>query len=397
MTELEPIIDRNLAELVKLRHEIHRNPELAYEETGTAQRILSRIEGLPGMQIRTPVATTGIVATLGADKSGACVALRADMDALPIQEEGEEGVERPYRSQVPGRMHACGHDGHITCLVGAAQVLCEIVDELEGPVKFVFQPAEEGGAGARKMCEEGVLEDPPVAAVFGLHGWPALPQGVIALRAGSMLASADRFFIVVKGQGAHAAFPHQGIDPVLIASHVVVALQSIVARNTDPLDSAVVTVARISGGTAENIIPSSVQLSGTLRTLRQETRSMVFEHIERLAQHTASALGGSAEVEFEEGYPALANDERATRFVEQTAADTGGDISCESMEPVMGAEDFAYYAERVPAAFFALGVRPPERSTYPLLHQPDYDFHDDAIRHGVRMHAELARGFWRRW
>jgi amidohydrolase len=311
------------------------------------------------------------------------------MDALPIEEIGDHA----HRSQVPGKMHACGHDGHVTCLVGAARALAQIADELEGPVKFLFQPAEEGGAGGRRMCEEGVLENPPVQAIFGLHGWPSLDQGVVGLRSGPFLAYSDRLRIAVRGTGAHAAFPHEGIDAVLIASHVVVALQSIASRNTDPLDCVVITMAQIHGGTADNVITEQIDLSGTVRTMRAQTRLDTFERIRRVAAGTAAAYGGAAEVTVIEGYPLLENDARAIEFV-RGVADEVTDVQALDIPPVMGGEDFAFYAQQVPAAFFGLGVRPPGDDSYPKLHQPDYDFADAAIAHGAAVHVEIARRFW---
>ena len=390
MRDLQPLIASLLPELVELRHDLHRHPELGYEEHETAARIVSQLQDVPGIELRTGVAGTGVVATLGAERTGACVALRADMDALPIEELGDHA----HRSTVPGKMHACGHDGHVTCLVGAARVLAQLGDELEGSVKFLFQPAEEGGAGGRRMCEEGVLDDPPVRAIFGLHGWPSQPQGEIGVRSGAMLASSDRLRIAVHGTGAHAAFPHQGIDTVLVAAHVVLALQSIAARNTDPLDSVVVTVAQVHGGTADNIIPSEVRLSGTVRTLNSETRRLTFERIKRVAAETARAHGATAEVTLDDGYPVLENDPDATDYVRRVATAAIGTVPVE-IRPVMGGEDFAFYAQRVPASFFTLGVCPVDRDTYPTLHQPDYDFHDGAIALGVAMHVEIARRFWR--
>ncbi|HJP29166.1 MAG TPA: M20 family metallopeptidase [Candidatus Latescibacteria bacterium] len=389
MRDLKSLIDPLLPELVELRHELHRCPELAYEEHETARRIVTHLKSVPGIDLRTGVAGTGVVAILGSKKGGPCVALRADMDALPMEELGDHA----HRSTVAGKMHACGHDGHVTCLVGAARVLASLGDELDGPVKFLFQPAEEGGAGGRRMCEEGVLDDPPVSAIFGLHAWPELAQGEIGVRQGGFLASADRLRITVGGVGAHAAYPHQGIDTVLVASHIIVALQSIAARNTDPLDSVVVTITQIHGGTADNIIPGEVKLSGTVRTLNSETRRLTLERIERVAVDTARAYGAAAEVMVDEGYPVLENDPAATEYVRRVAAVTDR-VAAVEIPPVMGGEDFAFYAQRVPASFFSLGIRPPGRETYPKLHQPDYDFHDDAIRLGVAMHVEIARRFW---
>jgi amidohydrolase len=247
------------------------------------------------------------------------------------------------------------------------------------------------------MCEEGVLDNPAVAAVFGFHGWPDLRQGEVGMRAGPALASADGLEIQVTGQGAHAAYPHMGVDPILIASHIVVALQSVVARTVDPLDSAVVTVAQISGGTAGNIIPPDVTMKGTIRSLRPETRRLVWERVQRVAEDTAAALGGTAAVRIDEGYPALANSGRAHDLVARVLDAPDVPLKGVSVSPVMGAEDFSYFAERVPAMFANLGICPPGADRHPHLHQPDFDFPDAAIPLGVRLHAEVALRFWDLW
>lgn len=386
MTNVEDLIQNHMADLICLRHEIHQNPELGYQEHGTAKRVVAALDGIEGLDIRTGVAETGVVVTLGADRPGPMVALRADMDALAIQETS--GL--PYASATDGKMHACGHDGHTTCLVGAVRVLSAIRDELAGPVRFVFQPAEEGGGGGGRMCDEGVLDG--VKAIFGLHGWPYLPQGELGVRSGPFLASSDRFRIVVDGQGAHAAFPHQGVDPIPIAAQIVLGLQTIASRQTDPLDAVVVTVAQIHGGTADNIIPAQIELRGTLRSLQAGTRRSAMDQIERIATQIAAAHQARAQVTITEGTPVLANDRIAAGFGQQVASTAS--LTPVDIDPVMGGEDFAFYAERIPAAFFALGVRPPDRDSYPALHQPDYDFPDAAIATGVAMHVQLARRFW---
>lgn len=386
MTNVEDLIQNHMADLICLRHEIHQNPELGYQEHGTAKRVVAALDGIEGLDIRTGVAETGVVVTLGADKPGPMVALRADMDALAIQETS--GL--PYASATDGKMHACGHDGHTTCLVGAVRVLSAIRDELAGPVRFVFQPAEEGGGGGGRMCDEGVLDG--VKAIFGLHGWPYLPQGELGVRSGPFLASSDRFRIVVDGQGAHAAFPHQGVDPIPIAAQIVLGLQTIASRQTDPLDAVVVTVAQIHGGTADNIIPAQIELRGTLRSLQAGTRRSAMDQIERIATQIAAAHQARAQVTITEGTPVLANDRIAAGFGQQVASTAS--LTPVDIDPVMGGEDFAFYAERIPAAFFALGVRPPDRDSYPALHQPDYDFPDAAIATGVALHVQLARRFW---
>ncbi|HCV23059.1 MAG TPA: amidohydrolase [Candidatus Latescibacteria bacterium] len=386
MTNVEDLIQNHMADLICLRHEIHQNPELGYQEHGTAKRVVAALDGIEGLDIRTGVAETGVVVTLGVDRPGPMVALRADMDALAIQETS--GL--PYASATDGKMHACGHDGHTTCLVGAVRVLSAIRDELAGPVRFVFQPAEEGGGGGGRMCDEGVLDG--VKAIFGLHGWPYLPQGELGVRSGPFLASSDRFRIVVDGQGAHAAFPHQGVDPIPIAAQIVLGLQTIASRQTDPLDAVVVTVAQIHGGTADNIIPAQIELRGTLRSLQAGTRRSAMDQIERIATQIAAAHQARAQVTITEGTPVLANDRIAAGFGQQVASTAS--LTPVDIDPVMGGEDFAFYAERIPAAFFALGVRPPDRDSYPALHQPDYDFPDAAIATGVALHDQLARRFW---
>lgn len=394
MKDIASLIQAALPDIVALRHDLHQHPELSYEESRTADRIMAYIGGIPGLDIQTGVAGTGIVATLGKDKKGPCVALRADMDALPMQEEADV----PYKSQTPGKMHACGHDGHTSCLVGAVRVLAQCADELTGPVKFIFQPAEEGGMGGKRMCEEGALENPDVAAIFGLHGWPQLPLGHIGLRTGGMLASTDSFEIRVTGTGSHAAFPHLGIDPIAIAAHIVVALQSIVSRNTDPLDSAVVTVAQIHAGTAFNIIPPVATLKGTVRALDETVRAQTLMRLTQMATGIAEAMNGQAEVHIApEGSPAVYNDTMAVEMVKTIVRRAVPNIETVEVRPVMGGEDFAFYGARVPSAFFFLGLRPPDEDTYPNLHQPDFDFADAALPVGIRMHVEIARHFASIW
>lgn len=394
MPEITTLIDGIRDEIVDLRHEIHRHPELGYEEHGTAERVLAQLDRIEGLDIRSGVAETGIVATLGSDKPGPCVAFRADMDALPIEETGDV----PYKSTVAGKMHACGHDGHTSCLAGAARVLSQMADELEGPVKFIFQPAEEGGAGGKRMCEEGALEDPAVDAIFGIHGWPQLSLGEVGVRAGALLAASDPFDIRIEGVGAHAAFPHLGVDPIVVASQVISAAQSIVSRTTDPLQAAVVTFGQVDAGTTYNIIPRSAAIKGTIRSLDEDVRRTAHRKLEEIATGVADGMGARAIVDVRDGYPVTYNDESATAYVERVIGGALGQaLEQVPILPVMGGEDFAYYAEKVPASFVALGVRPKDRETYPNLHQSDYDFHDDAVPLGIRYHVEIARSFASMW
>ncbi len=392
MSDIETLVRGVVPAATELRHDLHAHPELGYEEHETARRIAEQLRELPGLDITTGVAGTGIVATMNGDAPGRCVALRADMDALPIREE----TGLPYASRNDGKMHACGHDGHMSCLVGAAKVLTRIADELPGKVKFIFQPAEEGGGGGRAMCDAGALNDPEVDAIFGLHGWPGLAFGTIGTRPGPILASQDRWTLTVRGRGGHAAWPHHSIDPIVRASHIVTALQTIVSRSIDPLNAVVVTVGEFHAGTASNIIPDTAELSGTLRALNEDDRSLAAEQLQRIAEQTAASFGASADVEIHRGYPVLINDPAAAAFVQKVAGEVIGQQSVVSdMAPVMGAEDFAFYAQRIPAAFWCLGVRKGDESAQPRLHQSSYDFPDDALALGIRMHCEIAMRYLR--
>jgi len=389
--DIQSVVESVLSDVVTLRHEIHAHPELAYQEHETSRRVVERLQKIPGLKIQTGLAGgTGIVATLNSGKSGKCVALRAELDALPVQEE----TGRAYASKTDGKMHACGHDGHTSALVGAAMVLSKMADELPGAVKFIWQPAEESGGGGEKMCKEGVLESPKVDAIFACHGWPSLPVGHIGVRSGAVLASTNPWSMTVHGKGTHAAYPHKGIDPIVVACHIVNVWQTIVSRGTSPTDSCVVTVGKFHAGTAENIIPPAATLGGTIRTLNAETRKWAVGEVRRIAEKTAEALGARAEIEIREGYPVMVNDLRAAEFVAGVAREVVGAGNVETNEPPsLGGEDFAYYAQRVPAAFWRLGVREKGVDEMPALHHPKYDFNDAALPVGVRMHCEIVRRY----
>jgi amidohydrolase len=388
MNDIAPLIDAVLPDVTALRHELHAHPELGYEEIETAARIRRWLESLDGFDLRTGVGGTGLVATLNRGRAGPCVALRAELDALPITEE----TGLPYASQNPGRMHACGHDGHMACLAGAAAVLSRIADQLPGAVKFIFQPAEENGAGAERLCREGVLDDPKVAAIFALHGWPTLPLGAVGIRQGPVLASTNPWSLTVHGRGTHAAYPHHGVDPIVVACQIVSAWQTVVSRSTAPTDCCVVTVGAFHAGTAENIIPPSATLRGTIRTLNAQTRERAVQLVRQIAERTAEAFGARAEIDIRDGYPVLVNDADAARFVERTAREVLGEDRVECGEPPsLGGEDFAYYARHVPAAFWRLGVRGPDAVDTPGLHHPRYNFPDAALPVGILMHCEIAR------
>jgi len=396
MTPLAPIIDKHLARIRGLRRDLHTHPELGYEEFETSEKVAAILAELPGFSVRRNVAVTGIVATLDAAKPGPCVALRADMDCLPITEE----TGLPYASTKPGLMHACGHDGHTAALAGAALVLHEIRDELKGPVKLIFQPAEEGRFGARRMKEEGALDDPHVDAIFGLHNepQPELEFGRIALRSGPFYGCGSTFEITVTGAGGHAAMPQQCIDPILIASHIVAALQSIVSRNADPVETLVVSVTKFHGGTAHNVIPGAVELGGTIRALSQERLEFAQGRMRTIAESTAVAFGGSAAARFKPGYPVVENHPRAVDYCAAVARDIAGAANVDSsFAPTLVCEDFAFYLHRVPGAYFKVGTRPPEIPVMPGLHHPRFNFNDEILPLTISMHVELARRFAGQW
>ncbi len=390
-----PSFDARLAqllpELTALRQDIHAHPELGYKEVRTAGIVAAWLKALPGMQVRTGVAGTGVVATLAPSHSGPCIALRAEMDALPMN----DGCGRPHASKHPGVAHTCGHDGHTACLLGAARLLAEAPDELAGPVRFIFQPAEEGGGGGRLMVEQGALDDPTPAAIFALHAWLTLKIGTVGMRSGPVMASTDTIDIAIHGRGAHAAMPNKGVDPIVAAAHVVVALQTAVSRLTDQAEPTVVTIGTIAGGSARNIIPERVILSGTLRTLSETQREAARRAIRQVAERTAEAFGARAEVTLTEGYPVNVNDAAAVDYLARVAAaELGGRNLRTDLPPSMGGEDFAYYLKRLPGAFWRLGVAPVDGSpTVESLHHPAFDFPDAALATGVRMHCALARNF----
>lgn len=378
--------------LTGLRHRIHAWPETAYEEHKTAQLIAGWLERLPGMRVRRGVGGTGVIGDLDPNKPGPCLALRADMDALPVQEK----ADRPYASRRAGLMHACGHDGHVACLLGAATILAQRREALAGPLRFIFQPAEEGGAGAARMIAEGALDDPPARAIFAMHGNPHLPLANVDLRQGTAYASTDALDIRVGGSGTHAASPHLGTDPILAASHVVMALQTVVSRNTAATDALVVTIGEVNGGTTRNVIPEEVILRGTVRALDNKVRQAALARIRHLVGQTASAYGARAEIDITPGYPRLKNDHAAASFWQRAAA------ACPELKarvnglpPSLGGEDFAYYLERIPGAIWCLGLKSPGHPPLPSLHHPTFDFPDAAIAHGVRMHCALALAFGR--
>lgn len=380
-------IEAALPRLIEIRHDLHRHPEVCYEEVRTAGVVRQELDRLGVRHTDGLAGGTGTVAFVPATRPGGkCIALRADIDALPIHEE----TGLPYASETTGKMHACGHDGHTSILLGAAAVLSQTEDR-PNDVLLLFQPAEEGGGGADRMCKDGALEGaglgPKADMIFGLHGWPGLELGELATRTGAMMASSDVFHVTIRGKGGHAAFPHTGIDPIVIASHVVVALQTIVSRNTNPLDSAVVTVGIIQAGTASNIIPDECHLTATLRTLNDETRAAAKARIQSIVSEIPKGFGGSGHVLFDgDAYPVTVNHPDAVARWRTIIPEA----MSEDLYPVMGAEDFSFYGHHIPACFFALGLKPREMEVYPNLHAPNFNFNDDALPIGVDAMCRLA-------
>jgi amidohydrolase len=395
---LRSLIEADLPEIIKIRHDLHRHPELSFQEHRTAG-VVAKTLAEAGVRVKQGLAGgTGVLGYLPAstpegDAKGA-VALRADMDALPVLEE----TGKAYASCTPGVMHACGHDGHTAILLGAARALAK--SHRPRPVTFVFQPAEEGGGGADIMCREGALAGGehgglgnPVESIFGLHGWPTFEVGRVATKPGPILAATDDYIVTVKGRQAHGAYPHYGADPILATAHIVTALQSIASRSVGPLDSVVCSLGAISGGTANNIIPQEVKFIGTIRSLLPATRALAKERFFAITHSTARALGCEAQIEWHEGYPVTANSPEATERFFAVATRVLGPERVERVEqPTMGGEDFSYYGHHVPACFYFLGLRPRNAPSFPTLHQPDFDFNDDALGVGIELMCELASG-----
>ena len=388
---LDELIRAELSGLIDLRHDLHAHPQLCYEETYASERVQRELKALDLPHV-AGLATTGVVAWLKREGHGDdAIGLRADMDALPVTEE----TDLPWASKHPGLMHACGHDGHTAMLVGAARVLSRLREELPRPVKFFFQPAEEGGAGADRLIKEGALDATiggvRATAMFGLHGIPQLPLGVMATRVGPMLAATHTLQIIVAGQGGHAAMPHRTADPIVAASAVVTAIQTVTSRNVDPTEPLVVSITKMHGGEAFNVIPERVELGGTIRTLTEPTAALVTQRVTEIAEQVAAAHRCVATVTITPGYPVTSNHADAVAFANRHgAAELGADRVLEMPFPIMGGEDFAYYGVAVPSCFVFIGVCPPGVAEYPGLHTPRFDFTDDAIAVGVRLMCRWA-------
>lgn len=379
-----------LGQLVSFRRDLHANPELKYEEHRTADKVAAYLNAL-GIAVHRGLGGTGVVGTIhgqgySAENPGRAIGIRADMDALPVAET----TGAAYASCVLGKMHACGHDGHTTMLLGAATLLAK-KRYFAGTVHLIFQPAEEGGAGAKAMMDDGLFKLFPCDAVFALHNWPSMPQGQMAVRVGPIMASTMRFEIRVKGKGGHAAMPHKTLDPIPVACAIVTQLQTLVSRGVDPIDSAVLTIGKIEGGTIENIIPDECSIYGTVRALSKATQDYMVEGLQRIASHVAQAHLCETTYIHKPGYPNTTNTEREARFMGEVMREmVGADNAFPDIAPAMTAEDFGFMLEEVPGAYGWIGNGKGGQPGVGL-HNPGYDFNDDNIDLGARFWDRLAR------
>jgi len=365
------------------RRDFHAHPELAFQEERTAALVAERLESF-GVEVHRGIAKTGVVGRLSVGTGNRAIALRADMDALPMEEDNDFA----HASETPGLMHGCGHDGHTTMLLGAAKYLAE-TKQFDGTVYFVFQPAEEAEGGAEVMVKEGLFEKFPVESVYGMHNWPGMPVGEFAIASGPMMAAFDIFDLTIRGRGSHAAMPHQGVDSILMASKVVDALQSITSRNIDPIDSLVVSVTQIHGGDAYNVIPDEVVLRGTVRSFSEAVRDGVEPAMRRIADGVCAAFGGTAELRYERRYPATVNSVEETEHAEAAALAIVDDAKIDRKPvPSMGSEDFAYMLREKPGSYVWVGNGAAEGGC--MLHNPGYDFNDEIIPIGVTYWSELV-------
>lgn len=382
-----PIVNRIAhlhGEITAWRRDIHAHPELLYDVHRTAASVAEKLKSFGCDEVVTGIGRTGVVGVIRGskrDESGRVIGLRADMDALPI----EEANDLPYRSTVPGKMHACGHDGHTAMLLGAARYLTE-TRNFAGTAVVIFQPAEEGGAGARAMMDDGLFDRFGIEEVFGMHNYPGMPIGQFAIRSGPMMASTDTIGIDLEGVGGHAAWPHFGVDTVLVGAQIVNQLQSIVARNVDPLQAAVISICTFQAGHADNVIPQQAKLRGTARALSPKVRDLLQKRVREVVEGTARAYGAKAELTYTTGYPVLVNEEHKTAFAAGVAREVAGNDKVNTdCAPLMGAEDFAFMLQERPGAFIYIG-----NGNSAQLHNPAYDFNDEAIPVGTSYWVRLA-------
>ena len=368
-------------EIAEWRHDIHQHPEILFETHRTSALVKDKLKEFGCDEVIEGIGKTGVVGVINGqtNQSGKVIGLRADMDALPINEE--TGLD--YSSKIPGAMHACGHDGHTSMLLGAAKYLCE-TRNFDGQAVVIFQPAEEGGGGGLEMCKDGMMENFKIDEVYGMHNWPGVELGKFAIRSGPFFAASDFIEATISGKGGHAAKPHETIDPTVIASQIVVALQTIASRRADPVEQVVVSITSFeTSSTAFNVIPQEVKIKGTVRTLDPDVRDLAEKEFMRITELTAEAMGGSADAKFTRGYPVMSNSSEQTEFAAKVARDVAGE--CAEAPLVMGGEDFAYMLEERPGAYILLG-----NGDSSPVHHPKYNFNDDAIPFGCSWLVELV-------
>ena len=386
LARMKELANAQHAELVNIRRHLHENPELGFEEVATAQYIADYLAGL-GLEVTSQVAKTGVVALLRGARPGKTVAIRADMDALPIQELNEV----PYKSKHPGKMHACGHDAHVAAAIGAARILWELRDQINGNVKFIFQPAEEAPGGAEPMIAAGVLENPAVDAIIGGHVWGSLESGIIEVMSGPTMASSDIIRLKIIGKGGHAAQPHTTIDPIVIASEIVGALQKIVSRQTDPFEAVVISICSFHAGDVFNVIPHSAYLEGAVRTLNNELRQELPHKIEKIIRGITEPYGATYELDYYLGYPVTVNDPGVTETVRKAAVSVlGADKVRVAARASMGGEDYAYFLNKVPGTYIRIGTRNPEKGICQEMHHPRFDIVEAVLELTPVVYAQAA-------
>ena len=386
--KIDQEIEKHSLEIIKIRRFIHMNPELSNREYETSKLVAAKLISLD-LEVKTGVARTGVVALLRGGQPGPTVAIRADMDALPIQET----TSVPFKSLNPGVMHACGHDIHTSVALGVAMVLSNIKDRIKGNVKFIFQPAEEGApqdeeGGAALMIKEGVLDDPTVGAIFGLHVWPE-DVGQVNFSTGDIMAGSDWFEITIKGKGAHGARPQEGIDAIVLAAEIITTLQSVISRSVDPVDPAVLTIGKIEGGTRSNIIAEKVTLEGTVRALSETNRKKIPQLMEGIVKGITQSFGATSTFDYRPSIPPVTNHPEFGQTMLPTLIGVLGKDKVLPLPPQMVAEDFAYYARRIPGFFFFLGVKSPFQTTTAALHSPNFNPDERSIAVGIKLMCHL--------
>lgn len=387
LEKIKTLSEQYSAEVVESRRHLHANPELSYQEYNTVKFVAEKLKSF-GLKVTEGVATTGLIAEIKGQNPGQkSIALRADMDALPISEANEV----PYKSQVSGVMHACGHDVHTASLLGTAKILNAVKDQFQGTVRLLFQPGEEKNpGGASYMIRDGALKNPQPSGIIGQHVFPLLPVGKVGFREGMYMASCDEIYLKVIGKGGHAAAPDLAVDPILIASHLIIALQQVISRNASPKQPTVLSFGNIIGKGATNIIPNEVNIAGTFRAMNEEWRASALKKIKHMAESIAEGMGGKCEVEISKGYPYLENNPELTRRIRRAAEAYVGPDNVTDIDITLGAEDFSYYSQVIPASFYRLGTSNPAKGITSYVHTPTFNIDEDALKIGPGLMAWMA-------